>query len=228
MAQLIVTIDGPAASGKSTAARNAAVRLKATFLDTGAMYRAVTFTAMEQGVNLVDESALYQLLAEHKFSFEPGDNAMRVSVDGCDISQLIRASSVTANARYIASSPLLRGKLVEMQRHFADKFRIIITEGRDQGTVVFPKAAIKIFLIANDLERARRRVLDLQQQGDTVDFDQVLESIRNRDESDQNRKVGPLKPAAGAITLDTTKMNVDQVTDEIVRLVQEYEKKEKG
>ncbi len=143
---MIITIDGPAASGKSTAARLLAERLGASFLDTGAMYRAVTLAAMQAGIDMSDEDSLLDVIEKSEFQFSIKDDKMIVSIDGLDVTEQIRSPDVTANARYIASSPKARRKLVEMQRQFAKSRQQIVVEGRDQGTVAFPDANIKFFL----------------------------------------------------------------------------------
>jgi len=148
MANLIVTIDGPAASGKSTAARLLAERLGVSFLDTGAMYRAVTLAAMRADVDMNDEEKLLEVLDNTEFEFTIKKSKMAVHINGVDVSEQIRQPEVTANARYIASATGLREKLVEMQRQFAVRQKKIITEGRDQGTVAFPNADIKFYLTA--------------------------------------------------------------------------------
>ena len=160
MANLIITIDGPAASGKSTVARMLAERLDASFLDTGAMYRAVTLAAMQAGADMSDEEQLLNVLDKRNFRFTVKNNKMIVSIDGVDVTDKIRSPEVTANAKHIASSPKVRERLVEMQREFAAGEDKIVTEGRDQGTVAFPGAYLKFYLTATPAERARRRAME--------------------------------------------------------------------
>ncbi|NLT77582.1 MAG: (d)CMP kinase, partial [Planctomycetes bacterium] len=148
MSLFVVTIDGPAASGKSTVARRVARQIGATFLDTGAMYRAVTWAAMQDGVDWNDQEQLAGVVERHAFAFEAADDAMLVCVDGIDITEKIRDPELTANVRYIASSGPLRAKLVEMQQALARRFGRVVTEGRDQGTVAFPDADAKFYLVA--------------------------------------------------------------------------------
>jgi cytidylate kinase len=207
---LIVTIDGPAASGKSTVARLLAERLGASFLDTGAMYRAVTLAAMQAGVNMSDEQMLLEVLDKRKFQFIIKKNKMTVSIDGVDVTDQIRGPEVTANARYIACAPKVREKLVEMQRQFASSEDKIVTEGRDQGTVAFPNADIKFYLTAQTIERARRRAKD-EGRITKDDIEQIQRAIEKRDKSDQNRPVGPLKAASDAVVIDTTDLTVEEV-----------------
>jgi cytidylate kinase len=216
MAPFIVTIDGPAASGKSTVARRVAQRIDATFLDTGAMYRAVTFAAIQDGVDLSDEAQLIAVADRHTFAFEPAEDAMRVFVDGVDVTDRIRGPELTANVRHVACSPAMRARLVEMQRQFAQRYERIVTEGRDQGTVAFPEADVKFYLVADAGERARRRKLDLAAQGVEADLEELCRAIESRDRSDESRAVGPLKPAADAICVDTTRLTIDEVVEHLL------------
>jgi cytidylate kinase len=219
MAKLIVTIDGPAASGKSTVARLLAERLGASFLDTGAMYRAVTLAAMQAGVNMSDEQMLLEVLDKRKFQFIIKKNKMAVSIDGVDVTDQIRTPEVTANAKYIACAPKVRAKLVEMQRQFAADEDKIVTEGRDQGTVAFPNADIKFYLTAQASERAKRRAKD---EGRTTqaEIEQIKKDIEERDKSDQNRSVGPLTPAADAVVVDTTDLTVEEAVEKLLEQVE--------
>ena len=219
MADLIVTIDGPAASGKSTAARLLAQRLGASFLDTGAMYRAVTLAAMQAGVDLSNQQALLDVLQKHHFQFSVRAGRMRIAVDAVDVTEEIRNPQVTSNARYIAAAPKVREKLVQMQRQFASDQRKIVTEGRDQGTVAFADAHVKFYLTADPAERARRRQAELGTEGDTESLEQMQKAIEERDKSDQSRAVGPLKPAKDAMVVDTTNLSIDEVIEKLLQLV---------
>jgi cytidylate kinase len=216
MADLIVTIDGPAASGKSTVARLVAERLGASFLDTGAMYRAVTLAAMQAGVDMNDEKKLLKVLSDNEFKFAAGEKQMFVSINGINVTERLREPMVTANARYIASSPGLRTKLVQMQRQFAAGEQKIVTEGRDQGTVAFPNAGVKFFLTAAITTRAERRQTELRETGSNESLEQIQKAIEKRDKSDENRTVGPLKPAADAVVIDTTDLSIEQVVQRIL------------
>jgi len=216
MADLIVTIDGPAASGKSTAARLLARKLNASFLDTGAMYRAVTLAVMQAGVDLNDEQKLLGVIQKHEFQFSDQSGDMKVRIDGSEVTEQIRSPEVTANAWYIAAAPGVREKLVQMQRQFAAGRKKIVTEGRDQGTVAFGDADIKFYLTADLTERARRRQAELQAKGDAGSLEQILKTIEQRDKSDESRAVGPLKPAEDAIIVDTTNMSIEQVVSMLV------------
>ena len=202
MANLIITIDGPAASGKSTAARLLAKELGASFLDTGAMYRAVTLAAMQAKVDMGDEDKLLDVIQTSDFQFTVRDDKMVVY-------------------RYIASSPKARGKLVEMQRRFATERQNIVTEGRDQGTVAFCDADVKFYLTADSAERARRRQADLQAQGNNESLEQIQKAIEERDKSDENRTIGPLRPAEDAIVVDTTGLGIEEVVEKLLDYVKE-------
>ena len=177
MANLTVTIDGPAASGKSTIAKLLAEKLQASFLDTGAMYRAVTLAAMQAGVDMSDEHKLLDVLNKSAFEFSADNNVMTVKIDDVDVTEAIRKPQVTANSRYIASAAKLRTELVRMQRKFAADMEKIVTEGRDQGTVAFHDADIKFYLTADVAERARRRQAQLQSEGCVEKLDTIREAM---------------------------------------------------
>jgi cytidylate kinase len=225
MADLIITIDGPAASGKSTVARLLADRLNASFLDTGAMYRAVTLAAMRAGVDLSDGQKLLDVMQKHEFQFSDVAGKMTVCIDGSDVTENIRSPEVTANARYIAAAPEVRERLVQMQRQFAAGWQKIVTEGRDQGTVAFHDADIKFYLTADLAERARRRRAELgsriENRESGIQNIDVQKAIEQRDKSDENRAVGPLKPAEDAIIVDTTNMSIEQVVEKLAGYVKE-------
>ncbi|MDD5064705.1 MAG: (d)CMP kinase [Phycisphaerae bacterium] len=221
MANLIITIDGPAASGKSTVARLLAERLGASFLDTGAMYRAVTLAAMQAGIDMSDEIELLDVLNHKKFQFAAKNDKMTASIDGVDVTDRIRSPEVTASAKYIASAPKLREKLVEMQRQFAADEEKIVTEGRDQGTVAFPNACLKFYLTATPAERAKRRAAE---QGLTAkdQIEQIQREIEERDTRDQSRSVGPMKPADDAVIIDTTDLSIEEVVEEILKYAESH------
>jgi len=221
MANLIITIDGPAASGKSTVARLLAERLGASFLDTGAMYRAVTLAALQAGVDMNNEEELLSILETSEFRFAVKEGKTTVCIDGVDVTEQIRGSEVTTNARHIASSAKLRKKLVAMQRQFAASEGKIVTEGRDQGTVVFPDADVKFYLTAETVERARRRQNELRAKGENKRLEQIQRAIEERDKSDESRAVGPLKPAGNAIVVDSTDLSIEEVVEKVLAFVKE-------
>ncbi|MEN6578240.1 MAG: (d)CMP kinase [Phycisphaerales bacterium] len=221
MAELIITIDGPAGSGKSTMAKRLAERLGATFLDTGAMYRAITLAAVRDGTDLTDEDRLVRVVQGHRFDFEAVGGKMLVRIDGDDVTELIRDPDLTAKVRHIAAAPRVREQLVAMQRAFASRHDKIVTEGRDQGTVVFPDARLKFFLTADAAERARRRAEELQAKGADVNLEEIRRAIEARDRSDESRAVGPLKPAEDAVRMDSTGLSIEESVERICRCAEE-------
>ena len=221
MSRLIITIDGPAASGKSTVARLVAAKLGATFLDTGAMYRAATLAAMLDGADLTDQQRILNVLDDTVFEFDATPDGMLVRIDGVDTTAQIRDPKVTANARYVACLAPARQRLVDMQRRFAEAYGKVVTEGRDQGTVVFPDADVKFYLTADLNERARRRQAELKAKGVIQTDDEIRQAILKRDQSDENRSVGPLKPADDAVIVDTTGLTIDEVVEKLVSVVKE-------
>jgi len=221
MADLIITIDGPAASGKSTVARLLAEKLNASFLDTGAMYRAVTLAAMQAGANLKDQRQLLEVLQTARFDFTEQGGKTVIHLNGADVTEQIRNPVVTADAKFIADAPKMREKLVQMQRGFADSRCRIVTEGRDQGTVAFPDAAVKFYLIAGLDERARRRQAELEAKGMYQTLEQIRKAIEERDANDQGRAVGALRPADDAVAVDTTELSIEQVVEKLYACVKE-------
>jgi cytidylate kinase len=205
---MIVTIDGPAGAGKSSAARALARRLGFEFLDTGATYRAVALAGLRAGIDLRDQDALDRLL--NGFRLEMG--AGRVLVNGEDVTAAIRTAEVTAASGPVADSPVVRRHLGRLQRDLAEG-RDMVCEGRDQGTIVFPDAACKFFLVADPVERARRRRREMLARGETVSWEQVLRAQEERDRRDAARDLAPMVPAADAILLDSTQLTLEQVID---------------
>jgi CMP/dCMP kinase len=213
---MIITIDGPAGAGKSSVARALARRLGFRFLDTGAMYRAVALAGMRRGLDwdVPDDLARLARTLDLEVAGE------RILLDGDDVTEAVRTSEVTAVTRYAADNPQVREHLVKLQRAVAAG-QNIVTEGRDQGTVAFPDAQCKIFLTAGPQERARRRLHDLQSQGEPVTLAQVLVAQDRRDREDASRPVGPLVPAADAVTVSTDGMTLDEVVCQLERLARE-------
>jgi cytidylate kinase len=221
MSNLIITIDGPAGVGKSTVAQMLAQRLGIAFLDTGAMYRAVTLAAMQKQTDLTDNSKLLEVLRQTDLQFSIAEDQMKVSADGVDITGQIRNRAVTANVKYVAEDPKLREELVKMQRRFAREHERIVTEGRDQGTVAFADADFKFFLTADLTERARRRQKQLAENGKEPDLEKVQAEIVKRDASDENRTVSPLTPAQDAIIIDTTDLDAQGVVEKILGYIKD-------
>jgi CMP/dCMP kinase len=218
---MIVTIDGPAGAGKSSAAKALATRLGFDFLDTGAMYRAVAFAAVRGGLDLRDQEALTDLLSHLQLSMPPG----RVLLNGEDVTGLIRTAAITAASGPIADSAVVRNRLVEWQRAIAAG-RSVVCEGRDQGTIVFPDAACKFFLVADPLERARRRQRDMAARGEQVVLEEVLRAQQARDERDAQRDLAPMKPAADAIVLDSTHLTLTELVDHLEEIVRRRQRGE--
>jgi cytidylate kinase len=210
---MIITIDGPAGSGKSTAARKLAARLGLAYLDTGAMYRVVTLAALEDGVDLNDEQALTRLAATADFHLDCGPTHVRVTLRGHDVSEQIRSMRVAEHTRYIAASPGVRRVLVEKQRDLGRGLGSMVTEGRDQGTVAFPEADFKFYMDASVDQRAERRLHELIAEGEDVTLEQVRANVIARDESDAQRPVAPLRRPKDAIVIDTTRMSLNQVVE---------------
>jgi cytidylate kinase len=212
---MIVTIDGPAGAGKSSAARELARRLGFRFLDTGAMYRAVTLAAKERGLDLSDAVRLAELVGEIRVELD-GEHVL---LDGRDVTKEIRSFDITTSIQYAADNPAVRAQLVSWQRQAADGLDFV-TEGRDQGTVVFPNAECKIFLTADEDERAHRRYRDLVGRGEQVTFDEVLNAQHLRDDRDRTRSVGALVKANDAIEVSTNGLSPAEVVarlEEIAR-----------
>jgi cytidylate kinase len=212
---MIVTIDGPAGAGKSSAAKSLASRLGFKFLDTGAMYRAVVWAALDRGIPLTDADALEQVAAAIHVEALGGV----VLVDGRDVTGEIRTSAFASNTRYAADHPGIRSRLVEWQRSAAADCDVV-TEGRDQSTVVFPQAECKIFLTASEQVRAERRYHDLLSRGEQVTFEDVLEKQRERDYRDMHRAVGALRKADDAIEVNTDGMTPDEVVERLLQVVE--------
>jgi cytidylate kinase len=213
---MIVTIDGPAGAGKSSVARLVAAHLGFRFLDTGAMYRAVTLAALRAGLEGNDGEQIHQLAAGLTMELR----GPRTILDGEDVSAEIRTPEVSSHVHLAADNAKVRELLVEMQRRWAGETDVV-AEGRDQGTVAFPQAECKIFLTASAGERARRRHAELVQQGQSVTFEEVLAQQEERDRRDASRPVGALIRAADAVEVVTDGLTFEQVVDKLVEIVKE-------
>ncbi|HEY4312793.1 MAG TPA: (d)CMP kinase [Pirellulales bacterium] len=211
---MIVTIDGPAGAGKSSVARALAQRLGFAFLDTGAMYRTVALAALRQELSWDDPQALAALARASNIEVREDGTFL----EGQDVSQEIRSHAVTSATHYAANNPAVRVHLVELQRQVAGRLDIV-TEGRDQGTIVFPQAECKIFLDASPEERARRRQADLAARGEKLSLEEVLADQNRRDESDASREVGPLVAAVDAVHFSTDGLAAEEVVDRLEVLV---------
>ena len=223
MSVLVVAIDGPAGAGKSSASRGLAARLGFRHVDTGAMYRVVGVLARDVGLAPDDDEALRRLVDGIVFD-EVGD---RVVVAGRDLTRVIREGDAGDWASKVSTRPVVRERLVALQRRLGDGGRVVM-EGRDIGTVVFPDAAVKVFLVAAPSERARRRGAELRQRGEAVDEAALAAAIAQRDERDSSRAEAPLRPADDAVVVDTTALGLDEVVDRLSALVQPHLDREPG
>jgi len=217
---LIVTIDGPSAAGKSTAARELARRLGWRYLDSGLTYRAVGWAALETGTGLDDENAARQLMAQTQIALKYRRDEPRVLVNGQDVTELVRTPEISEAASAISRFPFVRKKVVAVQRE-AGRTKDLVAEGRDMGTVVFPEAEVKFFLHASPEVRAERRLRDWSRMRIQADYASVLAELLNRDNRDTTREASPLRPARDAITIDTSDLTIEQVLEVLLRKTRE-------
>ncbi|EIT86571.1 cytidylate kinase [Fictibacillus macauensis ZFHKF-1] len=218
--KLRIAIDGPAGAGKSTVAKIVADKLSYVYIDTGAMYRALTYKALQQDVNLHDEVALAALLRETKIALQITPHGQDVILDGQNVSAEIRSSAVTNNVSFVATPQTVREEMVDRQQQLAAAGGVVM-DGRDIGTHVMPEAELKVFLIASVEERAKRRYDENMAKGFETDFEKLKEEISLRDKRDSEREFAPLKKADDALELDTTSMSIDEVVEAILRMVTE-------
>ena len=211
---LQVAIDGPAGAGKSSVAKVLARRLGCIYLDTGAMYRAVTWLAMNQQVAFDDESGMKQLLDTLQLEFKEIDGVQHLFCNGTDVTEAIRTPEISANVSAVSMIPMVREEMTSQQRKIAAGFDVLM-DGRDIGTTVLPDAQYKFFLTASLEERARRRALELEQKGVAVDMQQLMADIALRDEKDSNREVSPLRQAEDAVLVDTSDLTFDEVVEKL-------------
>lgn len=214
---MCIAIDGPAGAGKSTVAREVARKLKITYIDTGAMYRALTYAALEKAISLEDGEKLRKLLDSIDLSLHWVEGVQHVTLNGVDISNEIRTIHVSQCVSSVAKHRIVREKMVQLQQGMAQTEKVVM-DGRDVGTHVLPEAQLKIFLTASIQERARRRYQERIDKGESADLQQLEKDIAARDRMDSEREIAPLRPASDAIMLDTSGMGIDEVVNEIISL----------
>ena len=212
---MIIAIDGPSASGKSTTAKGVAERLGITHLDTGAMYRATTYGIIESGIDLNDLQSIHEFLKNMALKF---DSFNHIWINGKDVSKKIRTNKISSSVSAVSAVPAVRFKMVEIQRSIA-KGKDCVLEGRDIGTVVFPNADFKFFLIADILVRAKRRLKDLEKIGEESTLNDLINDIEKRDVSDSSRDISPLVQAEDAISINTSNLTINEQVDKIVQII---------
>lgn len=220
MSRISIAIDGPAAAGKSTVAKIIAEKLTYIYIDTGAMYRALTYKALAQKVNLQSENELIHMLNNTVIDLHPSENGQLVFLDGQDVTTEIRTAEVTNQVSIVAKHKLVREEMVRRQQQFAVDGGVVM-DGRDIGTHVLPNAEVKVFLLASVTERAQRRHAENLQKGFPSDLEQLEKEIAARDKLDSEREVAPLKKAEDAVEIDTTSLSIEQVVEKIMALALE-------
>jgi cytidylate kinase len=216
MTKRIIAIDGPAASGKSTTAKLVAQKLGFLYLDTGAMYRAITLKALENSVDVNDEEELEKMTKNSEINFENKDGVNRIWLDGKDVTEKIRDPQVNKNVSYVSMHKKVRKLLVEMQEKMGEE-NDLVAEGRDTTTVVFPHA-FKVYLDADLKERAKRRHLELEQKGIKSTLEEQITEISKRDKLDSEREASPLLRDKDAVVVDTTHLTIEQQVDRVIQL----------
>ena len=217
---IVVAIDGPAGSGKSTTAKKLADKLGFIYLDTGAMYRCVALASVKRNIDLLNEEAVCEVARSIDINIVPGDNSYSVLLDGVDVSLAIREPAMDEGSSKVSSYKMVREAMVEIQQSFAGKGNVV-AEGRDMGTVVFPNAAVKIFLVADLGVRAIRRTKQLIEAGLETSVNDQTTSLESRDISDSSREHSPLKKADDAIEVDTTNLTLEAQVEKIHQIVME-------
>lgn len=212
---VVITLDGPSGTGKSTVAKRVAKDLGFLYLDSGALYRALAWAVLQQSIDPSDNDALQQCINAAQVTLT---DSGQVLCDGVDVSQAIREEGVGMMASTISANPLVRKRLLQLQ-HDQARPPGLVTDGRDMGTVVFPKATVKFYLTASAAERAKRRFNQLKEKGNGGSLREIEEELNIRDRQDSERAISPLKPAADAIELDTSQLDVQQVFDDVMKVI---------
>lgn len=220
MKRISIAIDGPAAAGKSTVAKKLAEKLSYLYIDTGAMYRALTYLALQKGIDVHNEQALLKLLRDTYIELKPSQQGQLVFVNGEDVTNVIRSEDVTNNVSFVAKHSLVREEMVARQQALGAQGGVVM-DGRDIGTHVLPRAEVKIFLKASVEERARRRHAENIARGFASDLETLKEEIARRDKMDSEREVAPLQKAEDAVEIDTTSLTIDDVVNKIMKIVNE-------
>lgn len=215
MKKLVVAIDGPAAAGKSTVAKMVAKKIGATYIDTGAMYRAVTYFALSQNIDPKDESAVVSLLPKLKLDIKEDE---RIFLNGTDVTKQIRSIEVNDNVSYVASYKDIRLALVDIQRKMSESISVVM-DGRDIGTYVLPNADIKIFQVASVGTRALRRYKENINKGIQCELEDIEIGLKKRDHIDSTRTFAPLKPADDSIVLDTSNLSIEEAVDAVIEII---------
>ena len=217
---MIIAIDGPAGSGKSTVAKIVADKLNFRYIDTGSMYRSVAWKSLQKDAALKDEDAVADIASKVKIELIPGKKGQLVFVDGENITDQLKVEEISRGAAIVAAQPMIREIMTSKQRKLGQQGKVVM-DGRDIGTVVFPKADKKFFLDADPKERGRRRFIELKEkkQVNNADLPTIIEQVVQRDYEDRSRKIAPLKQAKDAMLIDTTHLSIDQVVEEIIKVI---------
>ncbi len=217
--RLIIAIDGPSGAGKSTLAKRLAKKLRFIYLDTGAMYRALALKVLRQGVDLADDARLAELIAGTEIDLQEMHGRLAVLLDGEDVAGQIRTPEISQMASKVSALRVVRARMLELQRAMG-KRGSVVAEGRDIGTVIFPEAEVKVFLVASVSERARRRYDELKASGRVVDLDETRREIEERDKRDSERDLAPLRPADDAVLIDSSSVDADEVAATVLAHIQ--------
>jgi cytidylate kinase len=219
----IIAIDGPSSAGKSTLGKALARKYQLKYIDTGAMYRAVAWISKQRGIDWSDETALTYIIQESPIEIQTDNNAIRVVIDGSDVTEYIRTSEIASGASKISALPSVKLAMIHKQREMGNAGGVVM-DGRDIATYVFPNADYKFYLDGSLETRAKRRYRELMDKGENVNLKDIILSLKERDYNDSNRAVAPLRIAADAIVVDTTDMDISQTFNTITRIIEELQK----